>query len=88
MFTLEKLVYTVAALRLDVQADENPKPIQLNKQERLHHTLIRPVAVTLTQPFPGAWESGIFVTTDLTFSQVGFFKCLNLFFFRALYKSS
>lgn len=47
MFTLEKLVYTVAALRLDVQADENPKAIQLNKHERLHHTLIRPVAVTL-----------------------------------------
>lgn len=33
MFMLEKLVYTVAALRLDVQADGNPKAIQLNKQE-------------------------------------------------------
>lgn len=34
MFMLEKLVYTVAALRLDVQADGNPKAIQLNKQEK------------------------------------------------------
>lgn len=76
MLMLDKLVYTVAALRCADQTDVSPKRVQLNKQlsqheERLCQTTSGPVitqrrAHIQQHTYPGPWEAVIHVTTVLT----------------------
>lgn len=68
MLVLDKLVYTVAALRCAVKADVSLKWVQLNKHlsqhgERLCQTTIR--QLTHTHTYPGPWELVIHIVTVL-----------------------